>query len=163
MICMAPREFVFPRAATVFWVMRNMRAFEQTIEILRSSAPSNRRLAREIGSPAETNSVRRDRSLCEYSQQRRPASPLATHTDCFQRQGAVTSSRFGWSAKLLETPALASRLQKSTHRAAIRRRSTFAASFPELAGGAEKGVPLCPDTKSRYVRREQRFRPRIAH
>src|SRR5882672_3732659 len=79
--------------------MRNTRAFEQTIEILRSSAPSNRRLAQEIGSPAETNSVPTDRALCEYSQPPRPASPPAMHTDCFQRQGAVTSSRFALSAK----------------------------------------------------------------
>src|SRR5947209_18245604 len=100
MSCMAPREFAFPSAATVFWATRNMRAFEQTIEILRLSAPSNRRLAREIGSPAETNSVPRDRSLCEYSRQPQQASPPAMHTDCFQRQGVVTSSRFAWSAKL---------------------------------------------------------------
>src|SRR5467141_2112273 len=160
MSCMAQREFVFPWVTTVFWARRNMRAFEQTIEILRSSAPSNRRLAREIGSPAETNSVPRDRTLCEYSQRPRPTSPPAMHTDCFQRQGAVTSSRFAWSAKLQGTPALASCLHRSTHKAAIRRHSTSVASFPEPAGGAEKGVPLCRDTEIPYVRREQRFRPR---
>src|SRR6267142_5357454 len=98
--------------------MRNTRAFEQTIEILRSSAPSNQRLAQEIGSPAETNSVPTDRALCEYSQPPRPASPPAMHTDCFQRQGAVTSSRFAWSAKLQGTPALGSCLQQSAHKAA---------------------------------------------
>src|SRR5258708_33619085 len=161
--CTEQREFGFPLAATVFWATRNMRAFEQTIEILRSSAPSNQRLAREIGSPAETNSVPRGRALCEYSQRLQPASPPAMHTDCFQRQGAVTSSHFAWSAKLQGTPALASCLQKSAHKAAIRRRSTFVASFPEPVGGGEKGVPLCPDTESPCVRREQRFRPRTKH
>src|SRR5713226_5625845 len=163
MSCMAPREFAFLLAATVFWAMRNMRAFEQTIRILRSSAPSNRRLAREIGSPAETNSVPTDRALCEYWQRPRLASPPAMHTDCFQRQGAVTSSRFAWFAKLQGTPALASCLHWSAHKAAIRRHSTSVASFPEPVGGAEKGVPLCPDTESPCVRREQRFRPQTKH
>src|SRR6267154_932935 len=144
MSCMAPREFAFPSAATVFWAMRNMRAFEQTIEILRSSAPSNRTHAREIGSPAETNSVRRDRALREYLQRQRPTSPPATRTDCFQRQGAVTSTRFAWSAKLQGTPTLASCLQKSTHKAAIRRHSTSVASFPEPVLGAKKRAPRSP-------------------
>src|SRR5260370_13370865 len=157
---MSAGEYAFQSVAIVFWAMRNTRAFEQTIEILRSSAPSNRRLAQEIGSPAETNSVPIDRALCEYSQRARPASPPAMHTDCFQRQGAVTSSRFAWSAKLQGTPALVSRLRWSVHKAAIRRHSTSVASFPEPVGGAERGVPLCPDTESPCVRTEQRFRPR---
>src|SRR5260370_29000913 len=84
-------------------------------------------------------------------------------TDCFQRRDAVTSSRFARSARLQGTPALAFCLQKSTHKAAIRQRSTFVASSLEPAGGAEKGEPLCLDTKSPRVRKEQRFRLRTEH
>src|SRR5258708_34032402 len=103
MSCMAPREFAFPSAATVFWATRNMRAFEQTTEILRSSAPSYRTRARVIGSPAETNSVRRDHALPEYLQRQRPASPPAMHMDYFHSQGAHPAYRSAWIAQLQAT------------------------------------------------------------
>src|SRR4030088_2746626 len=85
------------------------------------------------------------------------------HTDCFQRPGAVTSSRFRWSAKPRVTPALASRLPRSTHKGATHRHSSSVASFPEPARGVEKGVPPCPETESPCVRREQRFPRRTRH
>jgi len=120
-----------------------MRAFEQTIEILRSSATIEPKHARgEIGSPAETNSVRRDHAPPRIlAAGRRPASPPRDAYGLFSETGAVTSTRFAWSAKTArDAQPLASCLQKSTHKASDSpaTSTSVARFFPNLWKVAEK-------------------------
>src|SRR6202035_885008 len=58
--CNAQREFAFPLAARGFSVAQNTHVSEPTKGIRRCLAPSNRKLALESGSRAETNSAPRD-------------------------------------------------------------------------------------------------------
>src|SRR2546430_11209715 len=158
MDCTVRREFAFPWAATMFWVVRNTSASALTTDALRWSAPSNRTLERENGSLAETSSAQIGQTLYESPRPPRQASQRAMRRDCFHKQGAATSIHGGSSAKLQGTRALVSCLRPSGHTGVIRRRQASAASSPELSPDGEKGALLFRDTGNRYARREQRFR-----
>src|SRR3981189_1735464 len=161
--CSAQCEFAFASAARAFSAAQNTHVSEPTIDVRRWSVPSSRRHVLETGSPVETSSVPKDRTLCESALPPLPALPHAMHRDCSLIPNAATSSHFACFAKLRAMPVPASCLRRLAHKAKTRRRSTFAASFPSPATGAGKDVLLCRDTENRSARRGQRSPPPTAH
>src|SRR6266853_3926575 len=158
MDCTVRREFAFPWAATMFWVVRNTSASALTRDALLWSAPSNRTLVRETDSLVETSSAPIGQTLYESPRPPRQASRRAMRGDCFHKQDAATSIHDASSAKRQATRALVSCLRPSGRKGEIRRHRASAASSPEPVRDGEKGALLYRDTGNPYARREQRFR-----